>query len=74
MKVNVLIPSEIDIKPGDKVKLYDVCPCWGAWRAEVITTVKRVVESRHLIYAVFDGGYAYRPFSTYGKTWEKVEV
>ena len=71
MLVNVMCPCKIEIKPGDKVKLLHVRSMFGRYKPEVITTIKRIVESESVTYAVFNGGYAYRPLRTYGETWEK---
>lgn len=73
MKVNVLAPCEIDLNPGDVVILHNVWGMYGGFKKEVVTTIKRVVESNKLTYCVFDGNYAYRPISTYGITWKKVD-
>ena len=73
MKVNVLVPCEIELKPGDRVVLYNVWEMYGGFKKEVHTTIKRIVESKNLTYCSFDGCYAYRPISTYGITWKKVD-
>jgi hypothetical protein len=65
MKVNVLKPTEIELKPGDQVEL-DVK--YGAPRKVYVI---RLVESLHKTYAVLSNG-TYRPMSTYGFTWRKV--
>lgn len=66
MKVNVLKPTEIELKPGDKVELdfkYGYC-------AKVY--VRRLVETHCQTYAVLSNS-TYRPMSTYGITWRKVD-
>ena len=73
MRVNVLVPCSIELKPGDKVILHNVWEIHGGFKKEVLTTIKRVVESNELTYCVFNGDYAYRPISTHGITWWKVE-
>lgn len=73
MKCNVLVRKEIEIKPGDKVKLYGVYDVYNGVKREVITTIKKVIESRNKTYCLFDGGYMYRPMTTYGITWKKVD-
>ena len=65
MKVNVLKPTEIELKPGDKVEVDFNKPWVG------VPYVVRLVESRYQTYAVLSNG-TYRPMSTYGLTWRKV--
>jgi hypothetical protein len=65
MKVNVLKPTEIELKPRDKVEI-DFNKPWVK-----VTYVVRLVESLHKTYAVLSNG-TYRPMSTYGFTWRKV--
>ena len=72
MKVEVLVPTTIELKPGDKVKFKNV-----RYRSyvlkEVVTTIDKLVETKNRTYATFRRGYTWRPLSTYGKTWFKVE-
>lgn len=67
MKVNVLKPTEIELKPGDKVEIDFKSQYWKR-----TLTVTRLVESKYQTYAVFSNG-TYRPMSTYGFTWRKVQ-
>lgn len=73
MKCEVLVRKEIEIKPGDKVKLYNVYDGYYGYNREAITTIKKVIESRNKTYCLFNGGYMYRPMTTYGITWKKVD-
>ena len=73
MKVNVLLPCEIELSPGDPVILFDTRTVYGDYKGAVTTTIKRVVENDKFAYCVFKGGYPYRPLSTYNITWRKVE-
>lgn len=65
MKVNVLKPTEIELKPGDKVELD------FKYGAPSKVYVRRLVETHCHTYAVLSNS-TYRPMSTYGFTWRKV--
>ena len=69
MKCNVLVHKEIEIKPGDLVVLDD--SEWWGLNGHHHIYVKRVVENRNGVYAVFTNN-TWRPMSTHGITWEKV--
>ena len=65
MKVNVLVPTEMELKPGDDCILH----------SDVLSTprtrkVNRIVESRKGVKVVFSDG-TWRPIHTYGITWRK---
>ena len=66
MKVNVLKPVEIELKPGNMVEIDFNYGC------PAIVTVMRLVETRNKTYAVLSN-CTYRPISTYGFTWRKVQ-
>lgn len=60
--VNMNTKVKIELKPGDTVRCL-------IYNEDFI--VRRVVESESNVYAVF--GQMWRPMSTYGRTWRKVE-
>ena len=66
MKVNVLAPTEIELKPGDKVEIDFYNNYWCR-----TVTVRRLVETGCHTYAVLSNS-TYRPMSTYNRTWRKV--
>lgn len=67
MKITNYVPVTIDLNVGDKVVFgFTLCPRRNGY------TVTRLVETKHGVYAVFDNG-TWRPMSTYGVTWRKVE-
>ena len=71
MKVNVLVPSEIELNPGDEVIL-NLDKIKGEVSTVRLYRVKRLVETKCGSYAVFYNR-TWRPMSTYNITWKKVE-
>ena len=68
MKIVNYVPVEVDLNIGDKVVFdFTTCPRRSGY------TVRRLVETEYGVYAVFNNG-TWRPMSTYGKTWRKVEI
>lgn len=63
MLIDIVKTETITIKPGDEVRIDT--------RVKPVTIVK-VVENRDRLYAVLSNS-TWRPFSTYGVTWLKVE-
>lgn len=72
MNVKVLVPTTIELKPGDKVRLEQAYYTPDGWK-NAVATIDRLVETKHRTYAIFNHPWAWRPLSTYGKTWIKVE-
>lgn len=66
MLVNVLTPSEIDLKPGDRVEFDHT---YETRRNGYY--IRRIVETSKHTYAVFNN-CTWRPITSYGKTWWKV--
>ncbi len=71
MKVEVLLPSEIELKPGDEVIL-NIDKIKGTVSTVRVYHVKKLVETKYGTYAVFNNR-TWRPMSTYNITWRKVE-
>lgn len=69
MIITMMKPVSIDIKPGDKVEIQFRYRCKRQLR-DVI--VRRLVETDHGTYAVLSN-HTWRPLSSYGRTWKKVE-
>ena len=67
MKVTMYVPKEISVNVGDRVNFK-----FTAYPRRCGYTVVRLVETKYGVYAVFDNG-TWRPMSTYGKTWWKVD-
>lgn len=65
MKTYVYKAVEVEIKPGDKVIMIKSNP-------EERRVVTKVVETYAGVYVVFDDN-TWRPMSSYGVSWEKVE-
>lgn len=69
MIITMMKPVTVDIKPGDEVRLLR-----GEYvRRGVVVTVRRITVRDGLTYAVFSN-HTWRPMSSYGRTWEKVEL
>jgi hypothetical protein len=68
MKVNVKEVKfvEVDLKPGDKVEVD-----WMYKGCRKILCIKRIVETKYHTYAVLSNS-TWRPISSYGYTWRKV--
>ena len=67
MKIINYVPVEITVNVGDRVVFdFTSCPRRNGY------TVRRLVETKHGVYAVFDND-TWRPMSTYGITWKKVD-
>ena len=63
MMIDIIKTETITIKPGDKVRIdTSVKP----------VTILKVIENRDRLYAVLSN-CTWRPFSTYGETWFKIE-
>lgn len=65
MKFMALVPTEVELVPGDTAVLID-----NGLRLEKVTVIRIVEQDKP--YAVFDNG-TWRPLSSYHKTWLKVE-
>ena len=63
--IKVEMNATIELNAGDRVELLN-SEIYGE-RA----TVKRVVESRKMTYAVLTNN-TYRPITSYGRTWRKL--
>lgn len=63
MLIDIVKTETINIKPGDEVQTNT--------RVKPVKVIK-VIENRDRLYAVLSNG-TWRPFSTYGVTWLKVE-
>jgi len=67
MKIINYVPTEINLNPGDRVNFeYTQYPRRNGYR------IVRLVETTNGVYVVFNNS-TWRPISTYGKTWWKVE-
>lgn len=67
MKVTMYRPTEVTLNVGDKVEFdFTMSPRRNGY------AVRRLVETRNGLYVVFNNN-TWRPMSTYGKTWRKVE-
>ena len=62
--------ATVEIKPGDTVLL--TYQRGGKTVKERRATVRRLTETNHHVFAVFNRG-EWRPVTTYNKTWWKVE-
>lgn len=73
MNVTVTYKTQatVEIKPGDKVLL--TYREKGKIVKECKTTILRLTETNHHVFAVFNHRGEWRPVSTYNKTWWKVE-
>lgn len=71
MRVDVLVPCSIELKPGDEVIL-NLDKIKGEVSTVRLYRVKRLVETKSGSYAVFNNR-TWRPMSTYNITWKKVE-
>lgn len=69
MIITMMKPVTVDIKPGDNVKLY--FDSYGGFG--VVASVRRITVRNGMTYVVFDNN-TWRPMSTYGRTWEKIEA
>lgn len=58
---------EVELSPGDKVEVDFMNKNW-----KTTTYVRRLVETKLHTYAVLSNG-TWRPMSTYGLTWRKVD-
>lgn len=67
-KVKVTKEVEIELKPGDRVALDGLTQSLIGRPYRI----KRIIENANQTYVVFSN-YTWRPLSTYGKTWRKVE-
>lgn len=66
MLVDVLVPSKIDLKPGDRVEIdYTYRKSRNGYY------IRRIVETSKHTYVVFTND-TWRPITSYGKTWWKV--
>lgn len=63
MLIDIIKTETINIKPGDEVRIDT--------RVKPVKIIK-VIENRDRLYAVLSNR-TWRPFSTYGITWRKVE-
>ena len=63
MLIDIIKTETSTIKPGDEVRIDT--------RVKPVKIIK-VIENRNRLYAVLSNG-TWRPFSTYGVTWFKVE-
>ena len=63
MMIDIVKTETITIKPGDEVRIDT--------RVKPVKVIK-VIENRYRLYAVLSN-CTWRPFSTYGVTWMKVE-
>ena len=67
MEVIRYVPEKITVNVGDRVVFgFTSCPRRNGYE------VVRLVETVNGVYAVFNNG-TWRPMSTYGITWRKVE-
>ena len=67
MKIVNYVPMEVNLNPGDRVNFdFTVYPRRNGYY------IRRIVENRNGVYVVFNNN-TYRPMSTYGKTWWKVD-
>ena len=74
MIITMMKPVSIDVKPGDQVELmYDGCGKPITLERRRYTAVLRLTERDGLVYAVFYNN-TWRPISSYGRTWKKVEA
>ena len=67
MKVERVVREELRFKPGEVVIIQ--MGCGGMRRVEIIS----IVENAGQTYVVLSNS-TWRPISTYGKTWWKVET
>lgn len=67
MKIVNYVPVEVNLNPGDRVNFeFTLNPRRSGYY------IRRIVETNNGVYVVFNNN-TYRPMSTYGKTWWKVD-
>ena len=68
MKVDVKIRVEatVELKPGDRIQILN------GYRQGKILTINSIIERRKGVNVIFSDG-TFRPITTYGLTWQKIQ-